>query len=91
MKMILKDESGSDIVLPRVTNIQPVANWWICKPKWIFERAIALVVFDYFEPEMEVIEQSTALIGISDLGLRPMVEILSEERDYIYSETYPGS
>ena len=91
MKMFLKDESGSDVVLPRVTDVQPVANWWIWKPNGMFERAIAFVIFDYFEPEMEVIEQSTALMGVSDLGLASMVEILSEERNYIYSETYPGS
>ena len=57
----------------------------------MFERAISLVIFDYFELEMEVIEQSTALIGVSDLGLPSMVEILNEKRDYIYSETYPGN
>ena len=91
MKMNYKNESGSEVVLPRVTDVQPVANWWIWKPNGMFERAIALVIFDYFELEMEVIEQSTALIGVSDLGLGSMVEILSEERNYIYSETYPGS
>lgn len=91
MKTLIKDESGSDVVLPRVTDMHPVANWWIWKPSGIFERAICLVVFDYFEQEMEVIEQSTALLGVSDLGLSSMVEILSEERNYIYSETYPGS
>lgn len=91
MSTFFKDESESNMVLPRVTAIQPIANWWIYKPNKMFERAIALVIFDYFELEMEVIEQSTALISVSDLGLPSMVEILNEKRDYIYSETYPGN
>lgn len=91
MSTFFKDESESNMVLPRVTSIQPVENWWIYKSNKMFERAIALVIFDYFELEMEVIEQSTALIGVSDLGLASMVEILNEKRDYIYSETYPGN
>ena len=91
MSTFFKDESESNMVLPRVTSMQPVENWWIYKPNKKFERAIALVIFDYFELEMEVIEQSTALISVSDLGLPSMVEILNEKRDYIYSETYPGN
>lgn len=91
MSTFFKDESESNMVLPRVTSIQPVENWWIYKSNKMFERAISLVIFDYFELEMEVIEQSTALIGVSDLGLPSMVEILNEKRDYIYSETYPGN
>jgi hypothetical protein len=91
MSTFFKDESESNMVLPRVTSIHPVQNWWIYKSNNMFDRAIALVIFDYFELEMEVIEQSTALIGVSDLGLPSMVEILNEKRDYIYSETYPGN
>lgn len=92
-KSIIKDESGAEIVLPRITHTQPIDNWWILKKDNslnYFERAIVLVVFDYFEPEMEVIEQSTALLSVSDLGLASVVEMLSEERHYLYSETYPG-
>ena len=91
MSTFFEDKSESNMVLPRVTAIQPIANWWIYKSNNMFERAIALVIFDYFELEMEVIEQSTAIIGVSDLGLPSMVEILNEKRDYIYSETYPGN
>ena len=93
MKTIIKDESGAEIVLPRITHTHPITNWWIYKRDGnldYYERALVLVVYDYFEHEMEVIEQSTAMLSVSDLGLDTVVEILSEQRNYIYSETYPG-
>mgnify|MGYP003674050546 FL=1 len=92
-KSLIKDESGAEVVLPRITHIMEAKNIWIRRQEkklTYYEKAVCLVLMDYFDLEMEVIEQTMAYMTLNDMGLASVVEILSEPRHYVYSETYPG-
>jgi len=92
-KSLIKDETGAEVVLPRITHMIEANSVWIKRQEkklTYYERAVCLVLLDYFDPEMEVIEQTTAYMTLDDMGRASVVEILSEPRHYVYSETYPG-
>ena len=92
-KSIIKDESGAEVVLPRITHMIEANNIWIKRQEkklTYYEKAVCLILLDYFDLEMEVIEQTTAYMTLDDMGRASVVEILSEPRHYVYSENYPG-
>lgn len=92
-KSLIKDDTGAEVVLPRITHMIAADKVWIRRQEnklTYYEKAVCLVLFDYFDLEMEVIEQTTAYMTLADMGRASVVEILSEPRHYVYSETYPG-